>query len=168
MEEVKKCPYCGEEILSTAKKCKHCSEWLNNNTSDTQNPKSEKTTTLWGEISSHTKDEVTINGTTKISNLCQRWNIINSLFLMVPLLLMSFPDKVFGFSTLTICSIFGAILALFTLIYAIGSNTKTRKFALACSVLVVFSGEFSALLLFAIPLFVFTLIGILSNYKKQG
>lgn len=28
MEKTKKCPYCGEEILAIAKKCKHCSEWL--------------------------------------------------------------------------------------------------------------------------------------------
>ncbi len=28
MEETKKCPFCGEEILSIAKKCKHCGEWL--------------------------------------------------------------------------------------------------------------------------------------------
>lgn len=24
----KQCPFCGEEILSTVKKCKHCGEWL--------------------------------------------------------------------------------------------------------------------------------------------
>ena len=28
MEEVKRCPYCDEEILAVAKKCKHCGEWL--------------------------------------------------------------------------------------------------------------------------------------------
>lgn len=26
--ETKQCPYCGGEIMSTAKKCKHCGEWL--------------------------------------------------------------------------------------------------------------------------------------------
>ena len=29
MEETKKCPYCGGEILAVAKKCKHCGKWLN-------------------------------------------------------------------------------------------------------------------------------------------
>ena len=28
-KETKNCPYCGEEILAVAKKCKHCGEWLN-------------------------------------------------------------------------------------------------------------------------------------------
>lgn len=28
MEKTKRCPYCGEEILAIAKKCKHCGEWL--------------------------------------------------------------------------------------------------------------------------------------------
>jgi flagellar basal body-associated protein FliL len=28
--ETKNCPYCGEEILAIAKKCKHCGEWIDN------------------------------------------------------------------------------------------------------------------------------------------
>ena len=27
-KETKNCPYCGEEILAIAKKCKHCGEFL--------------------------------------------------------------------------------------------------------------------------------------------
>ena len=27
-QNTKQCPYCGEKILPTAKKCKHCGEWL--------------------------------------------------------------------------------------------------------------------------------------------
>lgn len=27
-KETKKCPYCGKEILATAKKCKHCKQWI--------------------------------------------------------------------------------------------------------------------------------------------
>ena len=27
-DNTKTCPFCGEEIMATAKKCKHCGEWL--------------------------------------------------------------------------------------------------------------------------------------------
>ena len=37
MEETKRCPYCGEEILAVAKKCKHCGEWM-----ETKEPEKEK------------------------------------------------------------------------------------------------------------------------------
>ncbi|MBO4874158.1 MAG: hypothetical protein J5542_02440 [Bacteroidales bacterium] len=37
MEETKRCPYCGEEILAVARKCKHCGEWLDKDNSQEKN-----------------------------------------------------------------------------------------------------------------------------------
>ena len=43
MEETKKCPHCGGEILAVAKKCKHCGEWLDK--SNTHSPKTTPSST---------------------------------------------------------------------------------------------------------------------------
>ncbi len=46
MEETKRCPYCGEEILAVAKKCKHCGEWLE----PKETPKVKKPCPICGEL----------------------------------------------------------------------------------------------------------------------
>lgn len=40
--EVKKCPYCAEEILADAKKCKHCGEFLDSTLRPQHNPPEQK------------------------------------------------------------------------------------------------------------------------------
>jgi hypothetical protein len=45
MEETKRCPYCGEEILAVAKKCKHCGMWLEQDESDASALNSSKNVT---------------------------------------------------------------------------------------------------------------------------
>ncbi|MBR1775267.1 MAG: zinc ribbon domain-containing protein [Bacteroidales bacterium] len=42
MEEVKKCPYCGEEIKADARKCKYCHEWLSDNSTEKSTATNEK------------------------------------------------------------------------------------------------------------------------------
>lgn len=41
-KETKKCPFCGEEILATAKKCKHCKQFLPSNDENPTEPTTKK------------------------------------------------------------------------------------------------------------------------------
>jgi hypothetical protein len=45
--ETKNCPYCGEEILAVAKKCKHCGNWL---TETSKDPKSQGLFSFFGRF----------------------------------------------------------------------------------------------------------------------
>ena len=56
-QETKRCPYCGEEILAVAKKCKHCGEWL-----DEYNQNSQQKGTTDDHIDSYNDDDNYGNG----------------------------------------------------------------------------------------------------------
>lgn len=47
IENKKSCPCCGEKILSTAKKCKHCGEWFERENSIKNNNKNENLESLF-------------------------------------------------------------------------------------------------------------------------
>lgn len=66
MSEYKICPFCNEEILETAIKCKHCGEWLNKQTE----PKS-KTCPFCGEEINYTAQKCKYCGEWLKDNTCK-------------------------------------------------------------------------------------------------
>ena len=46
-EGTKKCPYCGEEILAIAKKCKHCGRWLDGSNDKDDNERGDRSFLNW-------------------------------------------------------------------------------------------------------------------------
>lgn len=69
MAETKHCPYCGEEILAVAKKCKHCGEWLDKTAStEHKNAFQEKMASKQPEVHSTTSNQPVSNGTSGKKN----------------------------------------------------------------------------------------------------
>lgn len=58
MDKTKNCPYCGEEIMADARKCKHCGEWLEEEPIQEQTQEAEKIETT-ASVSPHAETEQT-------------------------------------------------------------------------------------------------------------
>ena len=72
MEQTKKCPHCGGEILAVAKKCKHCGTWLEPQVSKPVN-----------QGYKHKEDKETIKGYLKIAIIVF---VILALFILIKVL----------------------------------------------------------------------------------
>jgi hypothetical protein len=163
MEEVKICPFCGEKILVTAQKCKHCGEWFEKKVTWF-----EKKVTWWKK-NIRFQDEITTNGMPKISKFCKWWYIINSLSVMLHVLMVYVKNRHILSSGPSIINILmiaiPAILTLFTLVYAIRLKTKTRLFALVFSIYAVILVYYGWI--FGIPFLIFSLISMKVNKSNK-
>lgn len=70
--ETKKCPYCGGEIMATAKKCKHCGEWI-----EKANPTVVPQENASNETETNTDVEITHSSGKKIV-----WCVVGALVLV--------------------------------------------------------------------------------------
>lgn len=85
-KDTKKCPFCGEEILACAVKCKHCGEWVDSRTS--QNPVIRK-------IANHQKTSNIIWLIIAIIQICSVYLIIAGIWNLVgTICTWKFPERI--------------------------------------------------------------------------
>ena len=116
MNETKTCPYCGEEIMAGARKCKHCGEWLDdvitNAPSNSQPAIGTRPVTVMTRPS-----EQSVNQPIVINNTVQRSNgigtagfifaLISAIFSWVPGVILSIIDVII------LVAVVGAVASIF-------------------------------------------------------
>lgn len=86
-QETKNCPYCGEEIMATAKKCKHCGEWL----TDRKKPNGKKANQPKVNVSEteHKGKVSSLRDDVRIANTQAEWNKENSNALPIQIIIIA-------------------------------------------------------------------------------
>ena len=143
--ETKTCPFCGEEIMVTAKKCKHCGEWLDKQ-DEKQKVQQTKVCPVCGE---------TILASTAICEHCgEKFNNKETHSKLSDT--KNFPDELKKFN-------WGAFLV--TWIWGLGNNVRISLWSLLG--LLAFIPAISIFI--AIPIFAFQIwLGINGNKLAWG
>lgn len=85
-KKIKRCPYCGEEIMAAAKKCKHCGEWLTNK-EDSNRKETIKSPIIVSETE-HKGKASTLRDDVRVGNTQADWNKENAEALPVQALII--------------------------------------------------------------------------------
>ena len=140
-QQTKNCPYCGEEILAVAKKCKHCGEWL-----ETKEEK-ETASAISAEVTPKT-EEIPVNQqaaeqpTSKVApvesgyasnNVKLILGAITALFMILSICFFVFPpeiefDYIFGTFPYGLIFLFLSLFALLFFIISFDEHRTSRVY----------------------------------------